>query len=152
MLTKQFNQPWNQVLVLQARRETRATWALQGSAAWHCRNPTADTGLATFWVVLPVFYPTTRVPPSSGLQNTGTVWVKRAWVSACKWSNRYLTAECRRNNDIICLSSGLGSSLLIPSTNSSYFNLFAPRASHSSWVISAVVTPWQTYRTLPLIK
>lgn len=63
------------------------TAVLHGTA----RTPTAETSLAAFWVVLHFegsfasLYPAAGVLPSSRLQNTGSVWLKRAWVSPFKW-------------------------------------------------------------------
>lgn len=80
--------------------------------------------LMAFWVVLHFegsfasLYPTAGILLSSRLQNTGAVQLKRAWVSPYKWPNRYLTAEFRRNNHLICMSLGLGASLSMPSANS----------------------------------
>lgn len=59
--------------------------------AGHCRDPAAETLLMVFWVVLHFngsfasLCPAARVLPSSGLQNTGAIWVKRTWVSPYKW-------------------------------------------------------------------
>lgn len=106
----------------------------RGPAARHCRNPAAKTLLTPFAGGVGVCYISREALPLFTRQlephcpqaaKYGGSTAKES-KSPYKWPNRYLTAGCRRNNPIISMSLGLGSSSSIPSTNS-LISTYLPR-------------------------